>query len=78
MLFINALDEMRVDLKKRLNKEIDGNEFVRDILSKLPEVKKRGQMTPYQVEKRLLIEAKVQGASVTYGVGELIIDLEKV
>ena len=34
-------------------------------------------MTPYQVEKRL-IEAKVQDKSVTYGVGELIVDLEKV
>ena len=34
-------------------------------------------MTPYQVEKRL-IEAKVQDVSVTYGVGDLIVDLEKV
>ena len=42
-LFINALDKMRVDTKQRLNKEINDNEFFRDILSKLPEAKERGQ-----------------------------------
>ena len=75
-LFIVKMDRMRKDLKK-LGYDVSDQDFVQDILGKLPESKDTEKMTAYEVEKKL-IESKIVVNASGYTIEDLITDLEKV
>ena len=60
---------MRIILEEIAGVTIDDNEFMLDILSKLPEGKE-GELGPYQVERKL-IEPKIKDTNTTYEIEEL-------
>ena len=64
-LFAVRLDRMRKDLKK-LKCDVSDDDFIQDILGKMPESKDAEKMTACEVEKKL-IEAKI----VTKGSGHM-------
>ena len=74
-LFIVKLDQMRKKLQK-LQYDVDNDDFIQDVLGKLPESKDSNNMNPYEVERKL-IDEKIKNDS-TYDIDTLMLDLEKV
>ena len=76
--FIVRMDRMRSDLKK-LKYEISEEDFIQDILSKLPESKDMDNLTAFEVERKM-IEKRIEDSSSTspYSMDNLITDLERV
>ena len=75
-LFIVKMDRKRKDLKK-LGYDVVDDDFIQDILGKLPESGSADSLNPYEVERKL-IDGKIADTSSTYTVEDLITDLEKV
>ena len=75
-LFIVKLDRMREDLKK-LQHDATDEDFVQDVLGKLPESKDPQNMSACEVERKI-IDGKTEDQSTKHGIDQLITDLEKV
>ena len=73
--FILTMEEMRIILEELAGVNMDDDEFMLDILSKLPEGKE-GELGPYQVERKL-IEPKIKDKSVKYAIEELSRDPDR-
>ena len=71
-LFIVKMERLKIKMEEKGYK-IDKDEFLRDILSKLPESKDSTSMNPYQI-KKLFIKEKI---GVGYKLDDLTVDLEK-
>ena len=71
-LFIVQMERLKIKMKEK-GHDINDEDFVKDILSKLPESKSSTMMNPYQI-KKLFIKEKLTSA---YTLDDLMIDLEK-
>ena len=74
-LFIVQMERMKIKMTEK-GYVIADEDFLQDILSKLPENRNSSVMNPYQI-KKLFIEEKMIGAASSYKLDDLTIDLEK-
>jgi hypothetical protein len=73
--FIRTMEEMRIVLEEIGKCSKTDDEFMLDILSKLPEGKE-GELGPYQVERKL-IEPKINDPNEIYTIENLSRDLDR-
>ena len=76
-LFIVKMEKLRSKLANEAAFTMTDDEFMLDILAKLPKGKQEGEMGPYQIEKRI-IEPLIVSTTIAYDLDRLTLDLEKV
>lgn len=75
--FIVKMDRARKKLRTDANVNIDDQQYMLDILSRLPEGKDGDNLGPYQVAKRFL-EPKITQENLDFTLDDLILELLKV
>ena len=75
-LFIDKLNKMRKKLANEMSYKMNENDYLKNILAKLPKGKGKDDLGPYQVEKRRILDKIDAGGA--YGLEDLVRDLERV
>ena len=76
-LFVVTMEKLRNKLANEASFKVSDEDFMLDILAKLPKGKQEGEMGPYQIERRI-IEREIKNPATSYDLEALTLDLEKV
>ena len=73
--FIDRMKKLRKRLANEMRYTMTDNEFMKDMLAKLPRGSGDNTLGPYQVLKRFVIE-KIENALITFTVKDLVAELD--
>ena len=75
--FIDRMKKLRKRLANEMSYTMTDNEFMKDMLAKLPRGSGDNNLGPYQVLKRFVIE-KIENALISFSIEDLVAELDRV